>query len=116
MKRSEIANLPPHARAEVERQRAEKPKAAPAHTTAESFTVTLPWPAATIQATFYHAQARRRDSDNLAASLKSAVDGPRLRVLAYRPSPTVAPSAAPGTLRRPSKGRRRASETRRRKY
>ena len=33
------------------------------------------WPAATLQATFYHAQKRRRDPDNLNASLKSAQDG-----------------------------------------
>ena len=33
------------------------------------------WTAASIQAVFYHPQRRRRDHDNLAASLKSAVDG-----------------------------------------
>jgi len=33
------------------------------------------WPAATLQATFYHAQNHRRDPDNLNASLKSAQDG-----------------------------------------
>jgi len=33
------------------------------------------WQSATILAQFYHAQARRRDDDNLIASLKSARDG-----------------------------------------
>jgi len=33
------------------------------------------WPAATIRAIFYHAQRRRRDVDNLNASLKAYVDG-----------------------------------------
>jgi crossover junction endodeoxyribonuclease RusA len=33
------------------------------------------WKLATVQATFYFRDARRRDGDNLAASLKSAWDG-----------------------------------------
>ncbi len=33
------------------------------------------WSAATAQATFYHRDKRRRDRDNLLASLKSAFDG-----------------------------------------
>ena len=33
------------------------------------------WTAATVQATFYHPQRRRRDSDNCLASLKPAFDG-----------------------------------------
>jgi Holliday junction resolvase RusA-like endonuclease len=37
----------------------------------------MPWEAATVQATFYFAQNRRRDADNLLASLKAAFDGLR---------------------------------------
>lgn len=33
------------------------------------------WPAATARCTFYHRDRRRRDRDNLLASLKSAFDG-----------------------------------------
>lgn len=33
------------------------------------------WLYATSQATFYHAQTRRRDKDNLLSSLKAAMDG-----------------------------------------
>ena len=35
----------------------------------------LLWKEATVQATFYHKDRRRRDSDNLLGSLKSAFDG-----------------------------------------
>ncbi len=38
---------------------------------------TLPWRAATVQCRFYFAQNRRRDADNLLASMKSAFDGLR---------------------------------------
>jgi len=33
------------------------------------------WRYATVQATFYHKQARRRDADNSLSSLKAALDG-----------------------------------------
>lgn len=36
---------------------------------------TRKWKRATVQATFYHRDKRRRDKDNLLASLKSAFDG-----------------------------------------
>ena len=38
---------------------------------------TFPWQAATIQLTFFHSSARRRDPDNLLASCKAAFDGLR---------------------------------------
>lgn len=37
--------------------------------------LTFKWPAATVRCLFYHRDARRRDSDNLLASMKSAFDG-----------------------------------------
>lgn len=37
----------------------------------------FPWRSATIQLTFYHKDARRRDTDNLLASCKAAFDGLR---------------------------------------
>jgi Holliday junction resolvase RusA-like endonuclease len=33
------------------------------------------WPAADVQCTFYHKDARRRDKDNALASMKAAFDG-----------------------------------------
>jgi crossover junction endodeoxyribonuclease RusA len=33
------------------------------------------WPAAEVQATFYHSRNARRDKDNLLSSLKAAFDG-----------------------------------------
>ena len=40
-------------------------------------TNTFPWAAATIQLTYYHKDARRRDPDNLLAQMKSGYDGLR---------------------------------------
>lgn len=38
---------------------------------------TMPWEAAYTRATFYHRDSRRRDRDNLLASLKAGFDGLR---------------------------------------
>lgn len=38
---------------------------------------TMPWRSATTQATFYHKDSRRRDRDNLLASIKAGFDGLR---------------------------------------